>query len=156
LLALTICALGGTILAGQLIAVIGSRRAIFLLMVLGVFVCAATADFAPFAALTSIQPATLFFLLSGLFGFVMGGVAGTLYAIVTLGFPMVLRATAIGLGLTFAKVGGVIGTLIAGALLSPAGGEVNALLALYAIAFSGVAAASCWMPHRNSRAHSIS
>lgn len=136
LLLISICALVGTVTSGPVLSRIGSRRMIALSAGGGIGCCLLLIILC--SGIAGTMPGDVYILaLFAALGAVVGLIAGTLYGLVTIIYPVRLRATGIGLSLTAAKVSGVGATLLGGVVLAPGGGGPLLLFAIFGTALAG-------------------
>lgn len=136
LLLMSICALVGTVASGPILSRIGSRLMIALSAGAGIGCCLLLMILC--SGIVGAMPRDVYILaLIAALGWVIGLIAGTLYGLVTIIYPVRLRATGVGLSLTAAKVSGVGATLLGGVVLAPGGGGPLLLFAIFSAALAG-------------------
>lgn len=134
LMCVTISALPGTLSAGWLTSRFGSRLTGYAVVSLALSLSLAFG----LAALNVSQGGepisrwTVFGICAGL-GLTQGTIAGVLYGLITVHYPVAIRATGIGVALTIAKVGGVIAIVAGGFLLAGPVAPQAMVIAMFAL-----------------------
>jgi AAHS family 4-hydroxybenzoate transporter-like MFS transporter len=149
---MTAMALVGTVVAGRLMFLLGSRP-------VTIAIAAAMLLFSLVFYLLvrhggAQSPVLIYSLCAGL-GLTQGSIAGALYGLVSVRYPTAIRASGIGIAMMMAKVGGVVAILIGGRLLDGGTNPQAHIVASFGVAALLLAASVCIVdrhlpPHRKS------
>jgi AAHS family 4-hydroxybenzoate transporter-like MFS transporter len=132
----------GSFLVARPIGKFGSRQTMLVLSGAGCcFILLLAAMLSLWTRTLSWEVALSLTIACGLLGFVSGAMVTTIYSVMIAGYPLERRASGMGLGLMFGRIGG-IAILGAGGLLLKASGSAFTLFYLILVAANAITALS--------------
>lgn len=133
--AYNLLAVAGSFSVARPIVRFGSSRTMIWLSLAGCgFILLAAAILRIWVVTPSLGIAVMLMVAAGLLGFVSGAMVTTIYAVMVAGYPLDRRASGMGLGLMFGRIGGILILGTGGLLLTASGKTFTLFYVVLAIA----------------------